>query len=63
MLPVCQNAGKIKQQLKDLGAVASLMSGSGPSVFGVFKTEAEAKSAEKSLRELGINAHYAYSIT
>lgn len=63
VLPICPNSEKIKQQLKELGAEASLMSGSGPSVFGVFKNETDARRAEKKLRELGINAHYAYSIT
>lgn len=32
---------KIKQEMKDMGAVLSLMSGSGPSVFGVFTNESK----------------------
>lgn len=63
VLPICPNAQKIKSQMKDFGAFAALMSGSGPSVFGVFKNEADARLAEKKLRDTGVNAHYAYSIT
>ncbi len=63
VLPICPNAEKIKSQLEELGATATLMSGSGPSVFGVFTDESSARLAEKKLRDSGINAHYAYSIT
>lgn len=63
VLPICPNAVKIKENLKEFGALATLMSGSGPSVFGVFADEKSARLAEKSLRDVGINAHYAYSIT
>ena len=40
----------IKRALKECGAVVSEMSGSGSSVFGVFKTEEKARSAAESLR-------------
>ncbi len=63
VLPICPKAEKIKQSLKEYGAMATLMSGSGPSVFGVFSDEKSARLAEKKLRECGVNAHYAYSIT
>lgn len=36
---------RIKQRMKGLGAIAALMSGSGPSVFGVFQEEGEAREA------------------
>jgi 4-diphosphocytidyl-2-C-methyl-D-erythritol kinase len=39
----------IKTCLKDAGAEGALMSGSGPSVFGVFPSLNQAKEAEKSL--------------
>lgn len=45
------------QQLKDLllmqGAIGTLMSGSGPTVFGIFTVEDKAASAEEFLRKLG----------
>ena len=63
VLPMCPKAAEVKHRLISLGAKASLMSGSGPSVFGVFSTEAEALMAKDVLKSDGINAHYAYSIT
>lgn len=40
-----------KQSLLELGAVASLMSGSGSAVFGIFDDETVARSAVQSLKE------------
>lgn len=40
---------KIKKALENLGAWGALMSGSGPTVFGLFFDEAEARSAEIKL--------------
>jgi 4-diphosphocytidyl-2-C-methyl-D-erythritol kinase len=40
---------EIKKVLRKLGAWGSLMSGSGPTVFGIFLDESEAKRAEKEL--------------
>ena len=40
----------IKNALRENGAVAALMTGSGAAVFGVFRTEAEAKAAAAALR-------------
>ena len=40
----------IKTALKENGAVTALMTGSGAAVFGVFRTEAEAKAAADALR-------------
>ncbi|NQU15401.1 MAG: 4-(cytidine 5'-diphospho)-2-C-methyl-D-erythritol kinase, partial [Desulfobacteraceae bacterium] len=39
----------IKTSLLDAGAVGALMSGSGPSVFGVFESRENALRAKKSL--------------
>ncbi len=52
MVPSIQT---IKDTLLELGASGSLMSGSGPSVFGVFESEDKAKSAFHSIgsRNLG----------
>lgn len=44
--------GQIKKKLTDLGAGAVLMSGSGPSVFGLFGSIGEAKSARDQMRDM-----------
>lgn len=41
--------GQIKQRLLDLGALGALMSGSGPTVFGVFPSVAAAQAAQGAL--------------
>lgn len=47
----------IKDQMEQMGAVRALMSGSGPTVFGLFRTEDEAQAACKQLEsELGTEA-------
>lgn len=43
----------IKQQLLLLGAAAALMSGSGPTVFGLFHDQGTARQAAEKLREKG----------
>ena len=45
---------QIKDFMKEHGAMNALMSGSGPTVFGIYKEEQEALAAEKALRELGL---------
>lgn len=45
---------EIKEHLKEKGAWSSLMSGSGPTVFGVFMDHMFAARAEKSLLENGL---------
>jgi len=45
-----------KKSLLDLGAVVSLMSGSGSAVFGIFDDGAAGESAARSLAERGIRA-------
>jgi 4-diphosphocytidyl-2-C-methyl-D-erythritol kinase len=42
-----------KERLRSAGAIGSLMSGSGSSVFGVFKTEQDARVAVEKVRDLG----------
>ena len=61
-LPRCKGASKIKVRLLELGAAAALMSGSGPSVFGVFNTKSEAETAKEQLISEGFTAHYAISV-
>lgn len=40
----------IKDRMRELGAVGSLMSGSGPTVFGIFLEEAKAKEAYEQIK-------------
>ena len=40
---------KVKDELIDLGAICAQMSGSGPTVFGIFRTYDEAREAKKQL--------------
>lgn len=42
---------KIKQIMKDRGALNAMMSGSGPTVFGIFQQEEQVKTAYKALQE------------
>ena len=62
ILPICDDAREIKRKLVELGAKAALMSGSGPSVFGVFDSESEARAAEGKMRAAGYTAFYARSV-
>ncbi len=62
VLEMCPGAKAIKSRLLDLGARASLMSGSGPSVFGIFDTLTEAEAAKSALESAGITAFTATSV-
>ena len=62
VLKACPGAARIKRRLVELGASAALMSGSGPSVFGVFASHEEARAACFALRAEGITAFYAASV-
>jgi 4-diphosphocytidyl-2-C-methyl-D-erythritol kinase len=48
--------GAIKQHLRDLGAMAAAMSGSGSAVFGLFRSRAAAERALKPLSHNGAKA-------
>jgi len=48
-----QQIGAFKQQLRDLGATAAAMSGSGSAVFGLFRSRAAAERALKPLSHNG----------
>lgn len=54
---------EIKEIMKKSGAECTLMSGSGPAVFGMFKTEEEALAAVKKLLACGFVSSYAESAT
>ena len=63
ILRECPGAAMIKRRLRELGASLSLMSGSGPSVFGIFDTEEAARAAARALRDEGMRAYYATDAT
>ncbi|MBQ8350866.1 MAG: 4-(cytidine 5'-diphospho)-2-C-methyl-D-erythritol kinase [Clostridia bacterium] len=58
ILPTCPEAAALREQLLSLGAYAACMSGSGPSVFGLFETLEQAQRAAKAI---GRHAHVATS--
>ena len=62
VFPKCPGAEAIKTELINLGAKGSLMSGSGPSVFGIFDTLEGAKAACYALRKMKFKAYYAASV-
>lgn len=58
VLPTHSTAPKLIAAMKELGAQAVMMSGSGPSVFGLFADECTASRAADVIRDtLGIPAH------
>ena len=52
-IPAYPEVERIKEQMKTLGAVNAMMSGSGPTVFGMFDNEEKAQEACQKLRESG----------
>lgn len=62
ILPVCHGAANLKMRMCELGARCALMSGSGPSVFGICDTEEAARRAERTLLSEGYRAFYATSV-
>ena len=52
-IPAYPEVDRIKEQMKSLGAVNAMMSGSGPTVFGIFDNEEKAQKACQKLRESG----------
>lgn len=52
-IPAYPEVERIKEQMKNLGAVNAMMSGSGPTVFGIFDNEEKAQEACQKLRESG----------
>lgn len=52
-IPAYPEVKRIKEQMKTLGAVNAMMSGSGPTVFGIFDNEEKAQKACQKLRESG----------
>lgn len=62
VLPLCPGAEELRYRLRALGATAALMSGSGPSVFGVFPSADAAEAAAVTLRGEGVRAYAASSV-
>lgn len=58
----CFKAEALKRRMIELGATASLMSGSGPSVFGIFDNESTAKAAADTISADGARAYYARAV-
>ncbi len=58
----CNKAEIVKSRLLELGATHALMSGSGPTVFGIFESDSQAKMAASALTADGATAYYVHSI-
>ena len=56
IIPSNPNVQKIKNILLECGAIGALMSGSGPSVFGIFLDKISQKNAFETLKNCSINA-------
>ena len=57
IFPTYNRAEMLKETMFELGASHALMSGSGPSVYGIFSDKASAESARDALVKLGIRAY------
>lgn len=57
-----ESVERIKQRMLTLGAHFSLMSGSGPSVFGIFDSKESADRAVSELERESVLAFYAHSV-
>lgn len=57
VLPVHSVANELKQWMLDGGAIFAMMSGSGPSIVGIFEHENAAQNACNLIRQKGIVAH------
>ncbi|MBQ8509189.1 MAG: 4-(cytidine 5'-diphospho)-2-C-methyl-D-erythritol kinase [Clostridia bacterium] len=57
VLPVRERASALRQAMVDGGALSALMSGSGPSVFGLFADRPSAETAKSKLASAGIHAY------
>ncbi len=54
---LCPETVTIRNEMFRLGALTSHLSGSGPSVYGIFATEAEASNAACELKKKGFSAY------
>lgn len=56
VLPEHEVASRLKREMQDGGAIGALMSGSGPSVVGLFANEADARATCRRILDAGIRA-------
>ena len=54
---LCPETTQIRNQLLTLGALNARLSGSGPSVYGIFQTESDAVNAVTQLQNMGYSAY------
>ena len=57
VLSVRPVAASIKQTMLDSGAICAMMSGSGPSVFGIFDSTESAEKAARTIAKMGVAPH------
>ncbi len=62
IIPTNPSISKIKELLVENGALCALMSGSGPSVFGIFESEADQIRAYNALQDAKIRAFLCKSL-
>ena len=62
ILPNYNGAEHLKSRISSLGATHALMSGSGPSVYGIFTDKVAAESARDVLIGEGVRAYYAETV-
>ncbi len=62
VLPIHAEAANAKKIMLENGAVLSMLSGSGPSVFGVFASAKEAECVSAMLTEAGYDSHVCRSL-
>ncbi len=62
VLPIHEEASAAKKTMLENGAVFAMLSGSGPSVFGVFKTLEEAERVSAILTDAGYDSHVCRSL-
>ena len=62
ILPVRPVAMAIRNKLVECGALRAMMSGSGPSVYGIFAEEAQATVALRALAQMDVRAFLAHPI-
>ena len=53
-IPMCPVIEEIKQEMLSAGALGAMMSGSGPTVFGIYDDERKAMKAREVLKESGL---------
>ena len=62
IFPSYSGAECLKKRIVSLGATHALMSGSGPSVYGIFSDRASAESARDILIDEGVRAYCAETV-